>query len=158
MFVKFENLITKRKKYFVIIKWTEVTLFFTYFCFPSALKECQYKFCKSFSSFFFLFLCNSPLWARASFTRFVDYTQRRTTVGRTYLDEWSARRRDLYLTTRNIRNRQTYMPPVEFEPIISGGKRLQTSTSDHVATGTISSSVLDTKIQFVSHSEHDSCS
>ena len=26
MFVKFENLITKRKKYFVIIKWTEVTL------------------------------------------------------------------------------------------------------------------------------------
>jgi len=27
MFVKFENLITKRKKYFVIIKWTEVALF-----------------------------------------------------------------------------------------------------------------------------------
>jgi len=27
MFVRFENLITKRKKYFVIIKWTEVTFF-----------------------------------------------------------------------------------------------------------------------------------
>ena len=31
--------------------------------------------------------------------RFLDHTQRRTTVSRTPLDEWSARRRDLYLTT-----------------------------------------------------------
>ena len=31
------------------------------------------------------------------FLRFLDHTQRRTTVGRTPLDEWSARRRDLYL-------------------------------------------------------------
>jgi len=39
-------------------------------------------------------------WARASsFTSFLDHTQRRTTVGRTPLDEWLARRRDLYLTT-----------------------------------------------------------
>ena len=43
---------------------------------------------------------SSPLWARASpLTRILDQTQRRTTVGRTPLDEWSARRRDLYLTT-----------------------------------------------------------
>jgi len=28
---------------------------------------------------------------------FLDHTQRRSTVGRTTLDEWSARRRDLYL-------------------------------------------------------------
>ena len=35
----------------------------------------------------------------SSFTRFLDHTQRRTTLGRTPLDEWSARRRDLYLTT-----------------------------------------------------------
>jgi len=32
---------------------------------------------------------------------FLDHTRRRTTVGRTTLDEWSARRRDLYLTTHN---------------------------------------------------------
>jgi hypothetical protein len=32
-------------------------------------------------------------------TRFLDPTKRRATVGRTLLDEWSARRRDLYLTT-----------------------------------------------------------
>jgi hypothetical protein len=34
-----------------------------------------------------------------SITRFLDHTQRRTTVGRTPMEEWSARRRDLYLTT-----------------------------------------------------------
>ena len=32
---------------------------------------------------------------------------RRATVGRIPLDEWSARRRDLYLTTHNTHNRQT---------------------------------------------------
>ena len=41
------------------------------------------------------------------FWGFLDHTQRRTTVGRTPLDEWSARRRDLYLTTHNTHNRQT---------------------------------------------------
>jgi hypothetical protein len=35
-------------------------------------------------------------------TRFRDYTQRRATVGRTPLDKWSARRRDLYLTTHKL--------------------------------------------------------
>jgi hypothetical protein len=46
----------------------------------------------------------SPQWARASsFTKFLDHT-RRTAVGRTPLDERSARRRDLYLTTRNTQH------------------------------------------------------
>ena len=45
------------------------------------------------------------------FMRFLDHTQRRTTVGRTPLNEWSVRRRDLYLTTHNNHNRQTSMPP-----------------------------------------------
>jgi len=31
------------------------------------------------------------------FLMFLDHTQRRTTGGRTPVDEWSARRRDLYL-------------------------------------------------------------
>ena len=56
---------------------------------------------------------------------FLDYTQRRSTVGRTPLDEWSARRRDLYLTTHDIHNRQISMPPVGFEPKISVGERPQ---------------------------------
>jgi hypothetical protein len=42
---------------------------------------------------------------------FLDHTQRRITVGRTPLDEWSARRRDLYLTTHNAHNRQTDRHP-----------------------------------------------
>ena len=76
-----------------------------------------------FSAIFF------PLALRAfapSFLRFLDHTQRRTTVGRTPLDEWSARCRDLYLTTHNTYNRQTSMPPVGFEPTISAGELLQT--------------------------------
>ena len=60
----------------------------------------------------FLFCVRAPQWAKAySFTRFLDHTQRRTTVGRTPLDEWSALRRDLYLTTHDTHNRQIYMPP-----------------------------------------------
>ena len=52
------------------------------------------------------------------FLMFLDHTQGRTTVGRTPLDKWSARRRDLYLTTHDTRNRQISMSPVGFEPTI----------------------------------------
>ena len=80
---------------------------------------------------------DSPQWAMASLiTRFLDHTQRRTTVGRTPLDEWSARRRDLYLTTHNTHNRQTSMPQVGFEPTISAGERPQTYALDRSATDT----------------------
>ena len=57
------------------------------------------------------------------FLMFLDHTQRLTAVGRTPLDEWSARRRDLYLTTHDTHNRQISMPPVGFEPTISTGER-----------------------------------
>ena len=67
---------------------------------------------------------------------FLDHTQRRTTVGRTPLDERSARHRGLYLTTHNIHNRQTSMPPEEFEPTISGGERPQTYALDRAAAWT----------------------
>jgi len=79
----------------------------------------------------FAFWRDSLRWARASsVTRFLDHPQRRTTVGRTPLDEWSAHRRDLYLTTHNTHKRQTSMPPVGFEPIISAGKRSQAYALD----------------------------
>ena len=65
-----------------------------------------------------------------------DHWNRRTTVGRAPLDEWSARRRDLYLTTHNTHNRQTSMPPVGFEPTISAGERPQTYALDRAATAT----------------------
>ena len=79
-----------------------------------------------------------PKWALASsFTRFIflDHT-RHTAVGTTPLDEWSARRRDLYLTTHNTHNGQTSMPPVGFKPTISAGERPQTYVLDRTATGT----------------------
>jgi hypothetical protein len=54
----------------------------------------------------------------------------------TPMDECSARRRDLYLTTHNTRNRQTSMPPVKFETTISAGERPQTHALDRAVTGT----------------------
>ena len=84
----------------------------------------------------FRFCRDSSQWAMASsFTRFLDRTQRRATVGKITLDEWSARRRDLYLTTHNTHNRQTSRLPVGFEPTIPIGERPQTYALDRTATG-----------------------
>jgi len=77
-----------------------------------------------------------PQWARSSsFTRFLDHTQRRTTVGRTSLDEGAAYRRDHYLTTHNTHT-------VGFEPTVSAGERPQTYALDCAATGTFKSMCL----------------
>ena len=59
----------------------------------------------------------------SSRTRLLDHTQRRATVGRNPVNEWSVRRRDLYLTTHNTHNRQTSMPRMGFEPTIAAGER-----------------------------------
>jgi hypothetical protein len=67
--------------------------------------------------------------------RFLDHTKRRITVGRTPLDEWSARRRDLYLTTHNTHTRQPFMLPAGFEPTIPASERPQTYALDRAATG-----------------------
>ena len=65
-----------------------------------------------------------------------DHWNRRTTVGRSPLDERSARRRHLYLTTHNTYNRQTSMPPAGFESTISTGGRPQTHALGRAAAGT----------------------
>jgi len=54
----------------------------------------------TFEILFFLWRCAPTRAMASSFLRFLDHTQQRTTVGRDPLDEWSARRRDLYLTTQ----------------------------------------------------------
>ena len=74
---------------------------------------------------FFLWRYDPTRVMASSFLRFLDHTQRLTIVGRTPLDEWSARRRDLYLTTHDTHNRRISMPPVGFEPKISAGERPQ---------------------------------
>ena len=95
---------------------------------------------------FFFYWRHTPLWVcilqpssgaiASSRTKFLDHTQRRATVGRTPLDEWSVRRRDLYLTTHNTHNRQTSMSRVGFEPTIAAGERPQTYALDRAANGT----------------------
>ena len=70
------------------------------------------------------------------FLMFLDHTKRRSTVGRTPLDELSARRRDFYMKTHNTHNRQTSMFPARFETKISAGERPQTYALDRAATGT----------------------
>jgi hypothetical protein len=85
---------------------------------------------------FFLWRCGPTLAMASSFARYLDPAPRHTTFGRTPLDEWSARRRDLYLTTHNTQNGQTSVPPVWFEPTIPAGERPQTYALDRAATGT----------------------
>jgi len=53
-------------------------------------------------------------------------TLRHTTLGRTLLDEWSVRRRNLYLTKHNTHKRQTSMLPARFEPTIPASEQPQT--------------------------------
>jgi len=83
---------------------------------------------------FACFWCYSTQWATtSSFTRFLDHTQRRITISRTPLDERSACRKGLYLTTHNTHKKQTLRHPVEFKPTISAGERPQIYTVDGTA-------------------------
>jgi hypothetical protein len=56
-------------------------------------------------------------------------------LGRNSLDEWSARRGDLCLTTHNTHNRQTSIPLVGLKPKIAANERVQTHTLDRATTG-----------------------
>ena len=58
------------------------------------------------------------------------------TVGWTPLDDGSTRRRDLYLTTHNTHQRQTFKTQAGFEPAIPGIKGQQTHSLNRAATGT----------------------
>jgi hypothetical protein len=80
------------------------------------------------------------LWSNAGYGLLIHgvslITQRRNTVGRTPLNEWSACRRDLYLTTHNTQNRQSSVPSAGFEPTISAGQRPQIYGLERAAHGT----------------------
>ena len=62
-------------------------------------------------------------------------TLRHITLGRTPLDDWSARRRHRYLTKHNTHKRQTSIPAAGFEPAIPASERPQTLSLDRTATG-----------------------
>jgi len=53
-----------------------------------------------------------------------------TTLCRTPLDEWSARRRNLYFTTHNSHKRQNSMPPARLKHPIPASERLQIHVLD----------------------------
>jgi hypothetical protein len=80
---------------------------------------------------FFFQRLDSPLGAigRLIFRGFT-ITLRHITRGRTPLDQWSARHRDLYLTTQNTHKRQTSMPSAGFESTIPVSERSQTHALD----------------------------
>jgi len=67
---------------------------------------------------FFLHCATAPSRPAPSRYRGFMITLRHTTLGRTPLGEWSARRRGLYLTAHNTLKRLTSMPPAGFEPAI----------------------------------------
>jgi hypothetical protein len=75
----------------------------------------------------------------------LDHIQTHTAVGRAPLDEGSAHRRDLYLTTQTLYKRQTPMSLVGFEPTIPARARPHTYALDRAA-----SVVSSTKIKSVS--------
>ena len=84
---------------------------------------------------FFFLSCNSP----PSGTGPPHYpgfmiTLRHTPLARAPLGEWSARRRDLYLTTHNTHKSQTFTAPKGFEHKIPANKRPQTNALDRAAT------------------------
>jgi len=83
---------------------------------------------------FFLPECNSHGRAGASSLRRFSLTLTHTTLGKTPLDEWSARRRDLYLTPQNTHKRYP-CPPAGFEPAMPACNRPQTHAMDRAATG-----------------------
>jgi len=86
--------------------------------------------------FSFLWHCYPTRAMASSFLKFLDHTQLRTTAGRTLLDERSAQRRDLYLTTHNTDKKQISMPPAEFELTVPASKLPQTDALDRAVTGT----------------------
>jgi hypothetical protein len=80
-------------------------------------------------------MAQQPLVGRGRLIIEASRSHSDTPVGRTPLDEWSARRRDIYLTTHNTDNRQTSMPPAEFKPGFPASERPQTRALDREATG-----------------------
>ena len=133
-----------RPKYFPVLKW----LFNIYLCVYSAilyLKMMQLH--RNIQECVFITMMQQPpIRPRPPNYQGFTITLRHITVGRTPLNEWSAQRRELYLTTRNNHNRQTSIPPVGFEPAIPANERPQTHALDRAATGIGCRSTYDIKI------------
>jgi hypothetical protein len=85
----------------------------------------------------FFLVTKAPSGPGSPHYRGFTVTLRHITLGRTPLDEWWARRRDLYLSTHNTLKRKAFMPLAEFEHVIPASEGPQTRALDRVATGII---------------------
>jgi len=65
---------------------------------------------------YFFIARQAPSGPEPPYCRGFTITPRHTTLGRTPLNEWSARRRDLYIITHDPHTRHTSMPREGFEP------------------------------------------
>ena len=77
-----------------------------------------------------LYSWQPPSGPRPPHFRGFTITLRHTTFGKTPLDEWSARRRDLYFTAHNTHKRQTPIPPAGLEPAIPASEQPQSHALD----------------------------
>jgi len=112
--------------------------------------------CHQFFHHFSVIMCvhlpwrrNSPSGPGSPHYRGFMITLRHTTLGRTPLEEWSARRRNLCFTTHNTHNRQTSMPPARFKLTIPANEPPQTHVLDSVATGIGRNNKYNTDIFFI---------
>ena len=87
------------------------------------------------------FMTRQPLMSQGLLTVEAPRSYSDTSHGRTPLDEWSVRRRYLYLTTHNTYE-QISMPPVGFEPAVPASEQQQTDALHRAATGTGSSNLV----------------
>lgn len=83
---------------------------------------------------FFTCVATTLLGPRPSYRWGSEITHGHTTPGRTLLNKWSTRPRDLSLTAYNNHKRQTPMPPAGFEPTVSASGRPQTQASGRAST------------------------
>jgi len=104
----------------------------TVLCLRSVLNRFRMILIIAIIHFFFLWRCD-PSRVMASFLMFLDHTQWRTTVGRTSLYEWSARRRDLYLTTQHSQQTNIHAPQLDSNPESqqASGRRLRLRPCGH---------------------------
>jgi len=100
----------------------------------STLCSCR-PFVKNWTATFFPWR-NSASGPGPPHYRGITITLTHSTFGRTPLDQWSARRKYLYVTAHITRKRQTYMPPARFELRVPASERPHTHVLDRVATGT----------------------
>ena len=66
---------------------------------------------------------------------YITHTQWHITVGRTLLNEGSARPRDLHQATHSIHKRQQFMPLARLEPAFPASERSQALAVDRSVTG-----------------------